>query len=369
MRIGVNATSLNARNFETFTQLANLHPEHSFLFFYDSETNTSNLPENVIPVVIKLEATIPLKWRTWYNLKLRLALKKNKADIFISEKFISLKIKIPQILLSPDLTYIFCPALIDKKHFSFYKKNTLKFLNKAERIVVNSHFFKNEIVEQFKIVEQKIKIIYPEIKKIPGPISQEEREVIKGKYAEGNEYFIYNGIISTEQNLVSLLKAFSFFKKRQRSKMQLLISGKRGEKYGEFVRSLQSYRFKNDVKILEDVTQNEKEKILASAYAMLYVPFYESEGIEVIEAMKIEVPLIVSDIGILKEYCGDSALYVSPKNFNDLAEKMMLLFKDEQKRKDLIQNEKLQIEKFPDKNTDKILFKIIENEVKKNPLI
>ena len=367
MRIGVNATSLNARNFEIFIQLAKLHSEHSFLFFYDSETNSSNLPENIIPVIITPQAKIPLKWRIWYNLKLPASLKKNKADVFISEKFISLKTKIPQILLSPDLTYIFQPTLIDKKHFSFYKKNIPKFLNKAERIVVNSHFFKNEIVERFKIEEQKIKIIYPEIKRIPDPISQEAKEAVKEKYAEGNEYFIYNGIVSTEQNLMNLLKAFSFFKKRQKSKMQLLIAGKRGAKYDEFVRSLQSYRFKNDVKLLEEITHNETEEMVASAYAMVYIPFYESEGMEVIEAMKMEVPLIVSDTQFLKEYCGDAALYVDPNNFNDISEKMMLLFKDEQKRKDLIQKGKLEIEKFLNEKRNEILFEVIENGTKKIP--
>ncbi len=367
MRIGVNATSLNARNFETFIQLAKLHSGHTFLFFYDSETSHSTLPENIISIVITPQATISLKWKIWYNLKLPASLKKNKADIFISEKFISLKTKIPQILLSPDLSYIFHQVLIDKKHSPFYKNNIPKFLNKAEKIVVNSHYFKNEIIERFKIEEQKIEIIYPEIKKISDTISQEEREVIKEKYAEGNEYFIYNGIISTKQNLLNLLKAFSFFKKRQRSKMQLLITGKPGEKYDEFVRSLQSYRFKNDVKVLKEVTPNETEKILASAYAMLYAPFYEAEGIEVIEAMKMEAPLIVSETVILKEYCGDAALYIDPNNFNGIAEKMMLLFKDEQKRKELIEKGKLQIEKFSGKKRDGILFELIQKVAKKNP--
>lgn len=368
MRIAVNVSSLKFTRFETFIQLAKLHPDHSFLFFYDSEINSSNLPGNVIPVVIKPQASNPLKWKIWYNLKLPGALKKNKVDIFISESFISLKTKIPQVLISPDLTYIFQPELIDNKQISFYKKNTSKFLNKAEKIVVNSVFFKNEIIEQFKIDEHKIKIIYPKIKKSSGLISPEEKEFIKEKYAEGNEYFIYKGIIGPEQNLVNLLKAFSFFKKRQRSKMQLLITGKRGAKYEEFVGSLQSYRFRNDVKLLEKLSSNETEKILGAAYAFLYVPFYESEGDEVIEAMNLQLPLIVSNTKFLREYCASAALYVDPNNFNDIAEKMMLLFKDEQKRKELIGKEKLEIEKFSDETRDEILFELIKNEAKKNPL-
>ncbi|HSN08060.1 MAG TPA: glycosyltransferase family 1 protein [Hanamia sp.] len=364
MRIAVNAASLKNNRFQLFLNLAALSPQHTFLFLYDSEPNSSNLPENIIPVVITPPATNLLKRRIWYHLKLPSALKKNKADILISERFISLKTKVPQILMQPDLTYIHQPAFIKKKEIGFFKKNTKKFIETANEIVVSSSSLKNEIITRFKTDDKKITVIYPSIKEEFHAATYEEREIAKEKYAEGNEYFIYNGIISPQQNLTNLLKAFSFFKKRQRSKMQLIITGERGEKYDEFVRSLQSYRFKNDVKVLIDLSQSEKEKILASAYAMIYVPLYETEGNEVIEAMKSEVPLILSDTQLLKEYAADAALYVTPDNINDVAEKMMLLFKDEEKRKELIENGRIRLKKFSDvENTDILLKRIEETEI------
>jgi hypothetical protein len=47
---------------------------------------------------------------------------------------------------------------------------------------------------------------------------------------------------------------------------------------------------------------------------------------------------------------------------------MMALFKDEQKRKDLIEKGTLQREKFSETKREKILFELFENEAKKNPL-
>jgi len=360
MRIAVNAGSLKSNRLETFIQLTNLHPEHNFFFFFDIENNQHDLPQNIIPVVITPPATIRIKWRIWNNIKLPLALKKNNADIFLSEKIISLKTKVPQILVQPDLTFIHQPSLLDKRQISFYKKNTTKFLEKADEIIVNAAFLKKEIVQHFKIPEQKISVIYPAVKNL-APATFEEKELMKEKYAEGNEYFIYKGIIGTKKNLINLLKAFSFLKKRQRSKMKLLIAGTPGEKYEEFVGSLQSYKFKNEVKLLADLPATECEKILSSAYAMVYVPLYESEGIEVIEAMKLEIPVIVSDTGFLKEYCADAALYVKADNVKDIADKMMLLFKDEQKRKELIEKGKNQIIKFfPTENYNLLFTKIEE---------
>jgi glycosyltransferase involved in cell wall biosynthesis len=361
MQIAVNASSLSEKNLDFFLKFAASYPKEKLVFIFDSENINFSFPQNIIPVVLKRKPDSEFHKRIWYNIKIPAILKKYKANIFISQKAISMRTKVPQILISPDLRYIYQPSILKKKDIRSLQKNTTRFLNKADQIVVTSHFFEKEIIERFRINEEKIKVIYPEIGNRFKGINFEEKESVKEKYAEGNEYFIYNGIVSTEQNLVNLLKAFSFFKKRQKSKMQLVITGKRGAKYEEFVRSLQSYRFRNDVKIIEEVMQNENEKILASAYAMVYVPFYESEGDSVIEAMKCESPLIVSDAGFLKEYCSDAALYVDPNNYKDIAEKMMQIFKDEKLRKELIEKETNQLNQFSDRKRGDILFELIKN--------
>jgi glycosyltransferase involved in cell wall biosynthesis len=48
--------------------------------------------------------------------------------------------------------------------------------------------------------------------------------------------------------------------------------------------------------------------------------------------MQADVPVITSPLSAMPEICGDAALYMAPNDFNDIADKMMLLFKDESKR-------------------------------------
>jgi glycosyltransferase involved in cell wall biosynthesis len=62
--------------------------------------------------------------------------------------------------------------------------------------------------------------------------------------------------------------------------------------------------------------------------------------------MKCETPLIVSNTGALPSICGNAALYCKPEDFNDIAEKMMLVFKDEDKVKELVLAGKLQTQKY-----------------------
>ena len=68
----------------------------------------------------------------------------------------------------------------------------------------------------------KLHVINPGIDEIFKPLDWEEKEIIREKYAEGKAYFLFSGDINRRSNLINLLKAFSFFKKRQKSNMMLL---------------------------------------------------------------------------------------------------------------------------------------------------
>ncbi|MEO6290905.1 MAG: glycosyltransferase, partial [Ginsengibacter sp.] len=106
--------------------------------------------------------------------------------------------------------------------------------------------------------------------------------------------------------------------------------------------------------------QNEIAKITASAYATTYPSLCEDVGSSLINAMKCEVPIITATTGASPEICGDAALYADPQSFEDIALKMMQLFKDEKLRKDLIEKGKLQVQKFNRQNAIKLVWKTIE---------
>lgn len=353
MRIAVNVSFFkkdyqeNDQNFffDLFLKQSQIHPKHTFIFIFDkSYPSPLVFPKNVIPVVIGPEGKSPLTWRIWYNFKIPSALKKYKADIFITEKFCSLRTSVPQMLIYPDLNFIHQPSIINKTHLRFYKKYTSRFLDKCDAIIVDSSFSKNDLMHRYQIDEQKVSVFFPNVEEGFRPLHYAEKEMIKEKYAEGHEYFIYNGIISPHQNLKNLLKAFSAFKKRQKSSMQLLIVGEPGIEYEEWLSALELYRFHAEVKVLHNVSGNEVKKIVAAAYAMVYAPFFETSYKAPLQAMAYEVPLIVADAGALPEVCGDSALYADPNDFKAIAESMMLVFKDERLRKDLIQKGSKQLE-------------------------
>lgn len=346
--------------YETFSRIIKAHPEHTFIFISANSSNLFPSSPNVIDANIGTAPKNNLRLLIWFHFKIKKILKEYKADIFISKGIGFLTSKMLQILIAPDVSFTYPPSLVSKKNTPFYKKATSLFFKKAEMIITFSEFEKTAILKKDKIEPDKIKVIYRGINETDNAINFQEREEIKNKYSDGNEYFLYPETISSQNNLINLLKAFSAFKKRQRSSMQLIIAGKPGKDFNEFSKSLELYKFKKEVKLFPDLSSKEIEKIIASSYAIVYPVVCAASTTMLLKAMKNEIPLLVSSAGTMPEICADSALYFSPENYKDIAEKLMLIFKDEKLRKELIEKGKELTKKYNWNESAELLWNTIE---------
>ncbi len=342
---------------ENFQQISKAHLEHTFIFISNKNPSKFIFSKNVIPVFIDFETKKLLRLMFSLNLRIPAILKKYKVDIFIAEKLCSLGTKVPQILINPDLGYIQQPSFFSKNEKLFYKIFIPKFLNKSASIITFSQFAKAEIIHEYKTVSQKIEVIHVALIKNYEPVNWKEREATKEKFADGNEYFLYCGTISEEYNLVNLLKAFSIFKKRQRSNMQLILVGKAGKNYEKFLKSLSLFKFKKEVNVLTNIESEKIIKISSSAYAIINPSVFESNSNGIINSLHLNVPVLISSKGGLQEICGEASIKFDETNPTDIAEKMMMIFKDEQLRKQLIEKGNIQLKKI---KPEKSLFAVIE---------
>jgi glycosyltransferase involved in cell wall biosynthesis len=348
--------------YETLSRITTSHPEHTFIFIFDKPWHDSIIfSENVIPVVTGPHARHPAQWYIWYNIKIPAVLKKYKAGVLVSpDGLCSLTTKKPQCLVVYDLAFLHGSSCMNKSRLLFYKRFTPRFIKKSKVVVTVSEFTKAAIIKQYKTDADKIEIVYSGVDENFMPVLSGEREIVKAKYADGNEYFIYTGEIGSDKNLLNLLKAFSAFKKRQKSNMQLLIAGKTGWNPGEFIENLRLFRFKDEVKLLENLSLPELVKVTGSAYAMVYPSILEGFGMQSLQAMKSGIPVITSTASAMSEICGEAALYADPENFKEIAVQMMLIFKDENLRKTLIEKGKLQAEKYNWNRTALLFWNAIE---------
>ena len=371
MRIAINisgAVSITDTQQDNFTaeivnRVINNHPEHEFILVSDIElTDRNELPKNSISVYAGSKGKNPITWKWWYEVRIPSVLKKNKADILVNyDGCCSLRSNIPQLFIVSDLSFISFPALFKKSRVRFLKKNTVKFLKKSTSVIASSDFIKNELIKNYKIAVQKINVMHGGANENFKPTDDTGKRLTKEKLADGKEYFLYAGDINPVKNLTSLLKAFSIFKKTQQSSMKLVIAGNVALGYTSFTEKLKEYKYRNDVVMKNNVTENETAEILGAAYAFINPSLYEGIGTSVLDAMHCHVPVIVTSGSAMQEIASDAALFADPENIPDLAAQMMTIYKDETFRTNLIEKGKLIAAKNKWDTSAELLWHSIEN--------
>ena len=334
MTIAINCRLNNAEQPEGYAgllfgildQLTAKFHEHAFIFIFDKPYPADIFfAKNVTPIITGPETRSTLRLQYWLNYKIPAVLRKHKATVFVSlEGTCSMRTKIPQCLVMAGCSFM-QPRLMQNPQARFYKKHSAGFLAKAKSIATFSTYARELIAGQYKMPESAITVLNPAVDNIFQPMEWDEKEHIKEKYTEGRAYFIYSGDINQHSNTISLLKAFTFFKTRQKSNMRLLIAGNAPV---SFKKELSTYKFRNDVLLLEGLPLAELAKITAAAYALVHPVLYSDLAIGPLQAMRCGIPMIVANTGALPAICGQAAIYCNT-DIKSIAESMMLVFKDE----------------------------------------
>jgi len=356
MQIAVNAiflqkTSLEGYGWyvqEVFKRLVNQHPEHEFIFVFDRPYDASFVfAKNVTPILVTPTARHIFSFKYWYDVKAPMALKKFQPAVWIQPYgFCSLTTKTPQLMVVHDLAFLHFPTFISWHQRWYYKRFTPKFLQKAKQIVTVSEFSKQDILMHYPLAANKLSVVHGASREGFEPLDWGTRDAIKASYADGREYFLFVGGVHPRKNLMNLLKAFSLFKKWQHSNMKLLVVGRLAWQYGAIVEKLKTYKYRQDVVMLNYVSDHALTQLTASAYALVYPSFFEGFGLPILEAMQSGVPVITSNTSSMPEIAAEAALFANPDDPDAIAKQLLLIYKDESAREKLIEAGKLRAASF-----------------------
>jgi glycosyltransferase involved in cell wall biosynthesis len=87
-------------------------------------------------------------------------------------------------------------------------------------------------------------------------------------------------------------------------------------------------KHQHDVIFTGRVSEADLYNITASAFAMVYIPFFEGFGLPIVEAMSCDVPVITSNVSSMPEVADDAGILVSPIDANEVAQAMINLATD-----------------------------------------
>jgi glycosyltransferase involved in cell wall biosynthesis len=172
-------------------------------------------------------------------------------------------------------------------------------------------------------------------------LADAEREEIKRRYVRGKEYFLADLAGAGEEDVINLLKAFSLFKKRQQSNMQLLLTGGINGSADVIRQRLETYKYREDVYWQDGPAADgglaaDGGWVNRAAYAALLLFDGHTLGAPLLNAWAAGVPVIAADGSLLQEIAGDAALPAGAGDPASLAAQLMRIYKDENGRMDLI---------------------------------
>lgn len=212
-----------------------------------------------------------------------------------------------KIITIHDLAFLENPSWYSKSYVMLYKFLTPLSAKTSKRILTVSEFSKKEIINKLGVDGEKIKVIYN-----AATICNKEDKSILGKVPES--FLLAVSSIDPKKNLGRLVSVFS-----KLPDFNLVVVGGWRKTFGEVNVS----SIGKNVLFLGRVSDAELTSLYKKATAFVFPSLYEGFGIPPIEAMSYGCPVVASDIEVMHEVCGESAIYVNPTDEDDIRDKIL----------------------------------------------
>mgnify|MGYP001191018519 CR=1 FL=1 len=250
-------------------------------------------------------------------------LNKNSYSIYHEPNFISLNSNIPVVLNIHDLSWISHPKMHPNRRVKSLKKHVPLSLKKSKKIIVDSYFIKNELLNHFDINENDVHVIYLASKYKFKTYKNNFEDFLLANNLTYKEFFICVGTLEPRKNLANCIKSYLLLPKSIRIKYPLIIIGAHGWKFDK-----STLEIDETIKFIGYVEDQSLEYLYHGALALLYLSVYEGFGLPPLEAMSCKTVAITSNKGTLKELYADSSISLDPNDCLSLKQNMLKLIED-----------------------------------------
>lgn len=207
-------------------------------------------------------------------------------------------------------------------------------------IITYSEFARKAFIETYNYPKDRIETLYPAYhKRFENYSDVEFISSIKALNLEPRKFIYYPANLMPNRNHKALFLAYRMFMGRNRDAGYWLIitDTSKGDiqllMYDEMIESM---GLKDNVKLLETVSEKEYGALLKYCRFLLYPSFYGGMGMVIAEAMAMGTTILCSNTASLPEFGGKGVFYFDPHNPKSMCEKMEYVLmhpEEEEKRK------------------------------------
>ncbi len=326
-----NSTGLGHYSRTLISSLAEFYPDNNYYLFAPKITalfNTSGFT-NIHPVS-PVHFPASLFTSVWRSNWVKNDLHQHKIDIYhgLSHE-IPLGIAqtgIRSVVTIHDLIFERYPNQYNPLDTLIYRNKFRYACKNADKIIAISQQTKQDIIDFYKIREDKIAVCYQSCNHLFAErIGEEKKDEIRRFYNLPSQFYLYVGSIIERKNLLLICKAL----KKIDSLIPLVVIGNGGDYKEKVKKYIAANGLEHRVIFLSEnpqavasvafQTAEDFPAIYQMALAMIYPSIFEGFGIPVLEALNSKLPVITSNLSCLPETGGNAAIYINPENENELA--------------------------------------------------
>lgn len=215
---------------------------------------------------------------------------------------------------------------------AWWYRLTKASIDRADLIVAISEHTKHDIMDFFRVSEDRIRVTYPPTLLAGRPLDDAMADLVLRRYGLARDrYLLYVGNIEPRKNLPRLFDAYAM----SGLDLPLVIVGRRAWLWRpeiDHARQLFGARFGDVVRVLERVSDDELPHLYAHARCFVFPSLYEGFGLPPLEAMTLGCPVVASRASSLPEVCGDAAEYCDPYDVHDICAALTTVAGDAQRR-------------------------------------
>lgn len=234
-------------------------------------------------------------------------------------------------------------------------------IKKAVKIITPSKFVKSQVVKIFKVDPAKIVVTYEAAEEEYFRTSLRHTELVSGS----EPTLVYVGNAYPHKNLNGLLDACKILSADYGLQTtNLILVCPRDVFADRLQKEIKNKKLEANVQLLGYQSADKLSELFQKASAYIFPSLSEGFGIPGLNAMASNMPVICSNIPILKEVYGDAALYFDPKDSQDIAEKIKKVLENEKTRSDLVANGRQQVKKYSWQKMAKETLKVYKSAFK-----
>ncbi len=250
-----------------------------------------------------------------------------RVDVVHGTAFIPPPAHAPVVGTVHDLTFAHHPEMCDRPTLQF-DRLVRRALDRGATIHTVSDFVGREAREHFGVDADRVVRVYE------GPVESGAGDAGRGRTLTGAERYVLSlGTVEPRKNLPALVRAFDLVAARD-ADLHLVLAGPDGwgTAVDELVRAIGGAAHGDRVRQLGFVPEQDRCDLLAGARVFAYPSLYEGFGHPPLEAMSAGVPVVAADAGALPEVLGDAAVLVDPADADALADALVEVAADEDRR-------------------------------------